>query len=96
MLYYTLEIRMKYYHALVHTTLVSLSDGEAEKLASAVADDIQKIGGTITVGRNFGEAPAILILTLPDDTEFKPDELIGGVSWTEVHATQFAAPEVKE
>ena len=84
---------MKFYHGEVKTDPVYDSDKKAEEIAAKVAEDIQKLGGTITVGRNFGDAPAILIVMMPDTEDLNPSEIVPGVEFKPVAVTQVPAVE---
>ena len=54
------------------------SDKKAEQLVAKAAEDIIKLGGSVNVGRTFGEGPACVIVTLPDDIRLAPEEFFPG------------------
>jgi hypothetical protein len=84
----------RYYHGEVHAENVAVSDQVAERVAKEYAGQVTDLKGTITVGRNFGDAPAVLIVTLPDDVTVDPGELVPGVTFTQVFASQ--VPQVED
>lgn len=79
---------MKYYHAPIDVVPTSASDQEAERIAREITPTINTLGGHVEVGRTFGEGPAILVVTLPDDASL-PSDL--GVDFHQVHQTHFPA-----
>lgn len=84
----------KFFHGEVKTAQLYDSDARAEEIARVVGIEVGKHGGKLDVGRAYGETNAILILTLPDGVELKPEEIVGhGVEFKEVHAAQVSAVE---
>lgn len=79
---------MKYYHGEVKT-------GDVFAFASDLALEVNRLGGQLSVGLGNNDAPAILMIELPDSVTTHPSDLFQstGVTFEEVRRTQAPAVE---
>ena len=87
-----MHTKMKYFMGEVGVS----SEERARALAEKAGQMISGLGGSIDVGRSFGEAPDFLIVTLPEDSKATPEELVGleeGITFHQVHMAQYPAQQ---